>query len=299
MPRRTIATALAVVVGCMAGAAGAEPVKIALIETLSGGQAVTGKLFQSSVKYGLAKLEAEKAWPDGIKLLEYDNQGGPSEAADKLKAAKPERIAAIAGDLAGAEEMFALGHLLVLLGSPNFDCRQDGAKLDPRLGRASYLFNTTIEGIERADAILLVGVNPRLEAAVLNVRLRKRWRQGNAAVGLIGERVDLSYPYEYLGAGAQTLKDLGDGKHSFAATLRDAKHPLVIVGAAAAARLDGAAVLATAARIALAAGQGKLAGKIVRIGHMGIVDPKDIEAAVANLATALERLGYKKPAAVG
>lgn len=65
----------------------AEPVKIALIETLSGGQAVTGKLFQSAVKYALQKLEAEKAWPDGIQLLEYDNQGGPSEAADKLKAA--------------------------------------------------------------------------------------------------------------------------------------------------------------------------------------------------------------------
>src|SRR5260221_12244472 len=107
--------------------------------------------------------------------------------AAQLKSAKPEAIGAIAGDLAGAEEMFALGDLLVRLGSRNFDCRQDGAKLDPRLGRASYLLNTSIEGIERADAILLVGVNPRLEAAVLNVRLRRRWRQGNAAIGLIGE----------------------------------------------------------------------------------------------------------------
>jgi len=70
-----------------AGAACAEPVKIALIESLSGGQAVTGKLFQSAVKYGLLRLEQEKVWPDGIQFLEYDNQGGPSEAADKLKAA--------------------------------------------------------------------------------------------------------------------------------------------------------------------------------------------------------------------
>ena len=183
-----------------------------------------------------------------------------ARVAARLKAAKPERIGAIAGDVAGAEEMFALGDLLVGLGSRNFDCRQDGAKLDPRLGRASYLFNASIEGIERADAILMVGTNPRLEAAVLNVRLRKRWRQGNAAIGLIGERVELSYPYEYLGAGPQTLKDVADGKHSFAATLREAKNPLVIVGAAAVARPDGAAVLAAAARIALAAGQGKDAG---------------------------------------
>src|SRR5437899_8062471 len=84
---RMIAAAVAAAACCMAGAASAEHVKIALIETLSGGQAVTGKLFQSSVKYGLARLEAEKAWPDGVKLLEYDNQGGPSEAADKIKAA--------------------------------------------------------------------------------------------------------------------------------------------------------------------------------------------------------------------
>jgi NADH-quinone oxidoreductase subunit G len=181
-------------------------------------------------------------------------------AASKLKSAKPERIGAIAGDLAGAEEMFALRDLFARLGSKNLDCRQDGAKLDPRLGRASYLFNTSIEGIERADAILLIGANPRLEAAVLNVRIRKRWRIGNAAIGLIGERVDLSYPYEYLGAGPQTLKEVADGKQSFAAKLREAKHPLVIVGAAAAARADGAAVLATAAKIALDANAGKDAG---------------------------------------
>jgi branched-chain amino acid transport system substrate-binding protein len=87
MSRISIAALLATASISVANLAWAEPVKIALIETLSGGQAVTGKLFQTAVKYGLAKLEVEKAWPDGIQLLEYDNQGGPSEAADKLKAA--------------------------------------------------------------------------------------------------------------------------------------------------------------------------------------------------------------------
>src|SRR5262249_61112355 len=88
-----------------------------------------------------------------------------------------ERLGAIAGALAGGEEMFALRDLLPRLGARNLDCRQDGAKLDPRRGRASYLFNSTIEGIEQADLILLVSTNPRLEAAVLNARIRKRWRQ--------------------------------------------------------------------------------------------------------------------------
>ena len=87
MIRKVLAGILAGTVLTAPTIAAAEPVKIALIETLSGGQAVTGKLFQTAVKYGLAKLEADKVWPDGIQLLEYDNQGGPSEAADKLKAA--------------------------------------------------------------------------------------------------------------------------------------------------------------------------------------------------------------------
>src|SRR5690242_3347494 len=67
--------------------AGADPLKIALVETLSGGQAVTGKLFQAAIKFGLTKLEKEKPWPDGVVLMEYDNQGGAPEAADKVKAA--------------------------------------------------------------------------------------------------------------------------------------------------------------------------------------------------------------------
>jgi NADH-quinone oxidoreductase subunit G len=178
----------------------------------------------------------------------------------RLKSTAPDRIGAIAGDLAGAEEMFALKDLLERLGCRNLDCRQDGAKLDPSLGRASYLFNSTIEGIDRADAILLVGTNPRLEAAVLNSRLRRRWRQGNLAVALIGAAADLTYPYDYLGAGPQTLKEVADGKHSFAGVLRDAKRPMIIVGAAAAARPDGVGVLSAAARVALLASESKEPG---------------------------------------
>lgn len=87
MPKISLAALVATASIGVASVASAEPVKIALIESLSGGQAVTGKLFQTAVKYGLAKVEAEMSWPDGIQLLEYDNQGGPSEAADKLKAA--------------------------------------------------------------------------------------------------------------------------------------------------------------------------------------------------------------------
>src|SRR6185369_17236571 len=127
----------------------------------------------------------------------------------------------------------------------------------PALGRAGYVFNSTIAGIDQADAILLVGTNPRLEAAVLNARILKRWRQGGVKIGVIGEPAQLTYAYEYMGAGTQTLGELAEGKHSFAETLKGAKRPLVIVGSGVAARPDGAAVLGMAARIALGALEGK------------------------------------------
>ncbi len=173
--------------------------------------------------------------------------------ATRVKAAAPGRIGGIVGDLASVEESFALKLLLEKLGSANIDCRQDGAKLDPALGRASYVFNPGIAGIEAADAILLVGTDPRAEAAVLNSRIRKRWRMGGLKVGVIGPQVDLTYSYEYIGAGPESLSGL-TGAGTFADVLRAAERPMVIVGQGALARPDGAAVLALAARVAVAAG---------------------------------------------
>ncbi|MGE5157652.1 MAG: NADH-quinone oxidoreductase subunit NuoG [Gemmatimonas sp.] len=159
------------------------------------------------------------------------------------------RVGAIAGDLAGVEEMFALKDLLARWGSSNLAV-QGGDAFDPKLGRGSYLFNPGIAGIEQADALLIVGANPRKEAAVLNARIRKRWRTGMLKIGVIGTKADLTYDYDYLGAGADSLSELAGGKGSFAEVLKNAKHPIVLVGSGAAARHDGAAVLSVAAKIA-------------------------------------------------
>src|SRR5271165_4743184 len=130
--------------------------------------------------------------------------------AARLAPVRPERIGAIVGDLAAVEEIIALKDLLTRLGVANLDCREDGAVLDPKWGRGGYLFNSTIAGIDAADALLLVGTNPRREAAVLNARIRERWRIAKGfAVGLIGTKAPLTYPYDYLGAGAETLADIG------------------------------------------------------------------------------------------
>ncbi|MBX7247656.1 MAG: NADH-quinone oxidoreductase subunit NuoG [Caulobacteraceae bacterium] len=170
--------------------------------------------------------------------------------AERFNAAKPNKIGAIAGDLQDAESMKALMDLMDAIGSPNLDCRQDGAWIGGG-ERGGYLFNSTLAGIEQADVVLLVGTNPRLEAPLLNTRLRKQWLAGKMRIGLIGEQASLTYGYDYLGAGPASLGKLSK---DFAAALKGAQKPAVIVGMGALARDDGAAVLKAVADFAAANG---------------------------------------------
>ncbi|MDP3803664.1 NADH-quinone oxidoreductase subunit NuoG [Brevundimonas sp.] len=159
--------------------------------------------------------------------------------AGKLTAAAADRIGVIAGDLQDAESMKAALDLFRALGSPNTDCRQDGSALGYG-PRESWLFNSGLAGIENADAVLIVGANPRTEAPLLNTRLRKAWLAGTAEIGLIGEQADLTYEYSYLGAGSKTL-----GKLPKAAVeaLTKAERPAIIVGGGALSGENGPAVL--------------------------------------------------------
>ena len=159
--------------------------------------------------------------------------------ATRLKAAKPGKIGVIAGDLQDAESMKAALDLFRALGSANTDCRQDGSPLGtgPREG---WLFNSSLAGIETADAVLLVGVNPRTEAPLLNTRLRKSWIAGKTEILLIGEQADLTYAYNWLGAGSKTLSKLPKAALDL---LNKAERPAIIVGGGALAGEGGAAVL--------------------------------------------------------
>ena len=196
-----------------------------------------GRLDRPYVRHD-GKLE-ETSWSEAF-----------AEIAERVRNAGGARIGAIAGDLAAVEEMYALKALFTMLGSPHLDCRQDGAALDPAKGRAGYLFNSTISGLEVADALLIVGCNPRFEASVLNARIRKAWRSQRLKIGLIGEPADLTYDYDYLGAGTQTLREVLAGRHPFADVLKNARRPMMMLGQAAIDREgDGAAVLALAAAL--------------------------------------------------
>ena len=186
------------------------------------------------------KLEPA-TWPEAFSAI-----------AARLKGAAGVKLAAIAGDQADAEAMVALKDLFTRLGSPSLDCRQDGAKLSGP--RVSYLFNSTIAGIDAADALMLIGTNPRLEAPVINARIRKRWMAGGFSVGVVGPKTNLTYKHEHLGEGASVLSAIADGSHPFAAKLKAAKRPMLIIGQGALARVDGDILLGLALKIAEATG---------------------------------------------
>jgi NADH-quinone oxidoreductase subunit G len=169
-----------------------------------------------------------------------------------FRKAKPNSIAAIAGNQADAESMFALKSLMTRLGSPNIDCRQDGAKIGGN--RAGYLFNSTVAGIDDADALLIIGSNPRIEAAVLNARIRRNWLSSRMPIGAVGPQIDLTYDVDFLGEAPSILDALADGSHKFSAKLKRAKRPMIVIGMGALTRADGAAMLGKARQIADACG---------------------------------------------
>jgi NADH-quinone oxidoreductase subunit G len=165
------------------------------------------------------------------------------------------KVGAIAGDLAAVEDLYALKALMTALGSGMTDVRPPMSGIDPSMPRVAYLFNPGIAGIDEADAILIVGANPRKEAAVLNARIRKAWRNRDVPVAVIGDHADLTYGYDYLGDDISALARVAAGE-GFGATLKAAKKPLVIVGegavshGAAHSKQIGRDVIALAARAA-------------------------------------------------
>jgi NADH-quinone oxidoreductase subunit G len=182
------------------------------------------------------------------RLVETEWHEALEVVAARLKGTPGERVAAIAGDLCDAESLYALKQLLGGMGATSLDCRQDGAKIDAAC-RAGYLFNTTIAGIDHADACLLIGADPRWEAPIVNARLRKRYLAGNFKVAAIGPRLDLTFPVEMLGEGGDALAALAQGDHGWAGPFKD-KRLMLIVGSGALARPDGAQVLGAARGLA-------------------------------------------------
>jgi NADH-quinone oxidoreductase subunit G len=195
---------------------------------------------------GLRARRLDRPWVrENGKLREASWEEAFAAIAPQLKKSKLGTTAALAGDLCDLESMVALNDLMALNGGAQLECRSDGAQFDASQ-RCGYIFNSGIAAIEQADAILLVGTNPRHEATMVNARIRKAWLAKRVKVGMIGPALDLTYPYTHIGAGPGDLESLVAGKHAFAKVLEGAKNPMIIVGMSAFCREDGAAVQALA-----------------------------------------------------
>ena len=195
---------------------------------------------------------------DGLRAQRLDkpyirNNDGSLEASDwetafnkikeKLLKTDKDKVACLLGDLVDVETAFSLKLLFQKLDVNNLDCRIDGAQIGEN-GRAGYIFNSEIKGIEEADALLIVGSNPRIEAAVLNARIRKRYLMGNFPIGLIGENLDLTYPYEHLGTSSLDIQKLNDRRNSkFHKQLLNAENPMIIIGMGALSNNNGSEIL--------------------------------------------------------
>lgn len=199
---------------------------------------------------------------DGLKtqrlttpLIRRDNKFAPATweqalteiaTAHQRLAPKPDEFKAIAGHLIETESLVAMKDLANKLGSENLALDQPGGSLPIAHGvdvRLNYLFNSKIYGIEEADALLLVGTNPRHEAAVLNARIRKQYLRSDLEIGLVGEPFESTFEFEHLGTDATALKAVLSGQ--FGEKLAGAKKPMIIVGSAAVEHPDAKAIFET------------------------------------------------------
>tara|TARA_B100001123_G_scaffold124919_1_gene145555 strand:- start:698 stop:2737 length:2040 start_codon:yes stop_codon:yes gene_type:complete len=161
----------------------------------------------------------KSSWNETLKLL-----------VKKLKSFNPNEIGGLVGDLADLEMIYSFKNLFEkCIGSKNIECRKDRIYINPQ-ERMNYIFNSKINGIEDSDFILLVGTNPRLEATILNARIRKAYLKNKLKIYAIGDAGDLTYPYQIIGSNTSVIKEIISGNHVISNKIKKAKKPIVIIG---------------------------------------------------------------------
>ena len=164
----------------------------------------------------------KRSWEEALKLL-----------IDKLNIYRPEEMAGVVGDLADLEMIYSFKSFFnKSLGSSNLECREDKIYINPK-ERMNYIFNSSIKGIEESDFILLVGTNPRLEATILNARIRKAYLKNKIKIYSISNPGDLTYPYENIGSSTNVIKEIVSGQHEIFKKIKKSKKPIVILGESA------------------------------------------------------------------
>lgn len=194
---------------------------------------------------GLARQRLDKPYVRENGRLKPASWTEAFEAVKKALTRPASKIGVVAGDLIEVEQAKAALDFFRKLGVQNTDCRPAGAQYGTDGVREHYILNSTLAGVEDADALLLVGTNPRVEAAVWNARIRKAWLWSDLKVGVIGKAPDLTYKYTHLGIGPDAL--LAPATIDF---LKSAKRPMIVLGEGALCRTDGAAILVASLKLA-------------------------------------------------
>jgi len=164
------------------------------------------------------KKFTEISWNEALGNLKED-----------LLTTKPEEVAFLLGDFVDLETAYLTKKLADDLNIKTIECRQEGCKI-PFNHRSQFLFNSKIKGIDETDCILIIGSNVREEAAIINSRIRKNIVSKNIPIALIGNNVDLTYDYDYLGNDINIITDILNEKNPFSDELLRAKKPMVIIG---------------------------------------------------------------------
>ena len=199
---------------------------------------------------GLSRQRLDKVYikeDDKLKVSDWDS--ALNKIKDEINKRGKDKTISLSGKFTDAETIIASKLFSQGLGSDLFDCRFDNAQIIHGENE-SYKFNSSIQEVENADAILLVGSNPRWEASVLNARIRKAFIDNNCKVGLIGPALDLNYAYDKISESLDELNDILDNKSKFSEVLFNAKNPIIIVGTSAINTSEGCSVLKTCAEIA-------------------------------------------------
>ena len=172
------------------------------------------------IKYN-GKFE-KASWPEVFNIIK-----------SKFKNTDKEKICGLTGDLVNMETLYIFKEFFnKTLGSQNIESRNDHSYLNPEK-RENYLFNSSINGIEEADFIFLLGTNPRFEATILNARIRKAYLQNKTKIISLNEMGDLTFPYQCLDGNTETVKKIIEGKHEVSDLIKQAKKPMVIMGQSA------------------------------------------------------------------
>ena len=199
---------------------------------------------------GLSRQRLDKVYiKEGDKLKASDWNSALNKIKDEINKRGKDKTISLSGKFTDAETIIASKLFSQGLGSDLFDCRFDNAQIIHGENE-SYKFNSSIQEVEKADAILLVGSNPRWEASVLNARIRKAFIDNNCKVGLIGPSLDLNYSYDKISESLDELNNILDKKSKFSEVLFNAKNPLIIVGTSAINTNEGSSVLKICAEIA-------------------------------------------------